>query len=418
MLVARSSVNAKIEEVKAQTATQITINPAGVQGGMGEGDPLSSEQVEKIKSTTHISSAVSTLSSQLSSDNTTLESALEGGRFRIMGQSNSGGASDSTSTTQGSNSQPAQTPPIVVTGMTDPSTSIAKDTLTSGEMIDGTGTDNVALIGKTLAEKNNLSAGDTFTMYGETITIKGIYSTDNRFRDSGITMPLGTLQAVTDQTGEVSSVLATVDSSDNVASTVEALKTALGDDADITSQEEQAESSLAPLESIANLALGGVITATIAGAVIVLLAMIMIVRERRREIGVIKAIGGTSGGIIAQFVSEALTLTIIGGVVGLAIGIAASGPITQSLITNQSESSQGTRTARSAGGQGPMMMSGGPVGAIGNQLRTNVTSVTSTVTPQTFALSAGMILLIAVFGSAIPAWLIARIRPAEVLRAE
>ena len=37
MLVARSSVNAKIDEVKASVATQITISPAGVQGGMGSG---------------------------------------------------------------------------------------------------------------------------------------------------------------------------------------------------------------------------------------------------------------------------------------------------------------------------------------------------------------------------------------------
>ena len=79
-----------------------------------------------------------------------------------------------------------------------------------------------------------------------------------------------------------------------------------------------------------------------AGAIIILLAMIMIVRERRREIGVIKAIGGTNRSVMTQFTSEALTLTVMGGIVGLAIGIAVSGPMTSSLVTN------GQKTASSS----------------------------------------------------------------------
>src|SRR5690606_33297027 len=40
MLVARTSVLTKIDEVKAENATQVTIRPAGVMGGFGGGDPL------------------------------------------------------------------------------------------------------------------------------------------------------------------------------------------------------------------------------------------------------------------------------------------------------------------------------------------------------------------------------------------
>ena len=46
------------------------------------------------------------------------------------------------------------------------------------------------------------------------------------------------------------------------------------------------------LGSISSLATTGVIGATVASAVIVLLTMTIIIRERKREIGVIKAIGG------------------------------------------------------------------------------------------------------------------------------
>ena len=207
----------------------------------------------------------------------------------------------------------------------------------------------------------------------------------------------------------------TVDSADNVASTVAALRTTLGDKADITSQEEQAEAALEPLQSIASLATAGVIGASIAATAIIFLAMIMIVRERRREIGVIKAIGGSNQKVISQFIAEGVTLTLIGSIIGLGIGVLASGPMTQSLVSNQSASGPNQKM-----GQGPVRIMGGPGGfsAATQQLGANVREVTSVLTPQVFTSSVGIVIAIAVIGSAAPAWLIARVRPAEVLRTE
>jgi putative ABC transport system permease protein len=53
--------------------------------------------------------------------------------------------------------------------------------------------------------------------------------------------------------------------------------------------------------------------------------MLMIVRERRREIGVLKAIGSSNIRIVGQFVTEALTLTLAGSVIG-AGGVLLSTP--------------------------------------------------------------------------------------------
>lgn len=404
MLVARTSVNTKIEEVKASVATQITVNAAGMQGGLGGGDPLTSEQVDKIKNTDHVVDVTSTLTAQLEEGTTSLTSALEGAKLMLR-------SPDGSSTTRKA--------PIAATGNTTPEKTIPSDKITSGAMISGSNSDNVALVGSGLAEKNNLSVGDTFTIKDTTLTVKGIYSTGNRFQDSNLILPLSALQNAVDQAGEVSNVVATVDSSDNVNSTVDALKESLGEAADITSQ---AETTVEPLKSIAGLATAGVIAATIAGTAIVLLAMVMIVRERRREIGIIKAIGGSNRSIITQFITEGLTLTVIGGVIGLGIGIATSGPMTQSLVSNQSQSTaqQGSRTGTSSssgGARGPMMMQGGP-GMTNSQLGASLTSVTSSITPQTFIMSSAIVILIAIIGSAVPAWAIARIRPAEVLRTE
>lgn len=430
MLVARGSVIAKINEVKATAGTAITIQPAGVMGGMGGGDPLTTEQIATIKSTANVSSITSSLTDQLGTSDTNLTSSLELGAFGARMQRFESSGSTTTpaitetgdGTTTEETTRPARTPRITVTGTTNAnsvSTSGGALTISSGKAFDGASSENVALVGATLATKNSLTVGSTFTAYGQTITVVGIYTTGNAFQDSGIIMPLTTVQTLTDQAGAVTSVAATVNSSDNVASTVTALKSTLGDKADITSQAEQAATSVESLQGIASLTLAGVIAAAGAGALIVLLAMILVVRERRREIGVIKAIGGSNAKVISQFIIEGLTITVIGAIIGLGLGVAVSGPMTTSLVTNSQNSTTTTQVAGpGAGGQGRMGGFGGGFANARNQLNTNLTQVTASLTPQIFAAAVGITLLIALLGSAIPAWLTARIRPAEVLRTE
>lgn len=418
MLVARSSVSAKIDEVKATAGTAVTISPAGVRGFSGGGTPLTTDQLATITKTAHIASTSATLSDQLGTTDTNLISSLELGSFGMRQQrfdSSRATAPDTGSASGAATTRPAPTPHTLVTGTTNPnsvSTTGGDLTLTSGVTINGSGSDLVALVGSDLATKNNLAVGNTFTAYGKTVTVKGIFQTGNKFQDSGVIMPLATVQNVTGQASAVTSVVATVDSSDHVDAVVVSLKTVLGDKADITSQAAQASASVASLQSIASLALAGVIGATVAGAVIVLLAMIMIVRERRREIGVIKAIGGSNRKVIGQFVTEALTLTIIGAVVGLGLGVLVSGPMTKSLVTSQDSTAQ---AAQGGGGtNGPARAFRGGLSQIG----TNLTQVTASLTPQIFISAVGITLFIAIIGSAVPAWFIARVRPAEVLRTE
>ena len=70
------------------------------------------------------------------------------------------------------------------------------------------------------------------------------------------------------------------------------------------------------------LGLGAV--ALLVGAVGVANIMIISVLERRPEIGLRRALGATKGQIRIQFLSEAILLALIGGVVGVILGVAAT----------------------------------------------------------------------------------------------
>ena len=136
------------------------------------------------------------------------------------------------------------------------------------------------------------------------------------------------------------------------------------------------------------------------------LVMVMIVRERRREIGVLKAIGASNVKIVTQFVVEAITLTVLGSVIGIVLGVAAGNPITRLLVNNS------TNTA-TTGARG-----GGGFRAFGGGLRNNLSSIHGVVGFSIIFYGLAAAVVIAVIGSSLASFFISKVRPAEVMRAE
>ena len=65
-------------------------------------------------------------------------------------------------------------------------------------------------------------------------------------------------------------------------------------------------------------------TALLVGAIGILNVMLASVSERRREVGIHRALGARRRQVVLLFLSEAVLLALLGGVLGLAAGAAMS----------------------------------------------------------------------------------------------
>src|SRR4029079_1356629 len=153
------------------------------------------------------------------------------------------------------------------------------------------------------------------------------------------------------QTG-VTSIDVKVDSVDNLETTVAALQRTLGDTADVVSDATSVVDTVSSLDNIRTIALYSLIGALVAGAAIILLSMVMIVRERRREIGVLKAIGSSNLRVISQFGVEALTLTVLAAIIGVVIGSLGATPVTRLLVNNNDDPQSSESTSTTSTGPG------------------------------------------------------------------
>jgi putative ABC transport system permease protein len=455
MLVANKAVDNKIKSVKSSIGNTITIAPAGFTPGSQTNNALTTAELANVKSITHVSSITESLtdrqtttgttsfgggrpgeSSDTSAQTTTsltspvALNANGGGRF-------SAGGSASTDSTDSTDTMATTTfsLPVSFLGTTD-SSKLGSTALTikSGATISDTSDANDALVSSAMATKNNLSIGSTFTAYNATLTVVGIFdtgSTTNRAADGTVIVSLSALQRLSGQSNVVTSAIATVDSLDNLASVTSAVSSKLDTSADVTSAQEQADSAVKPLNSVKTVSTFSLIGATVAGAIIILLTMIMIVRERKREIGVIKAIGGSNIRIMSEFMVESITLALAGAIVGLLIGFIGGQPVTKALVDNSTSTSSattqggpglggpgGTTTGSGTTGIQTTRRAGGFGGFQNNQAIQGISDVKAQVGFGILGYGLLAAMLIAIVGSGLAAIMISKVRPSTIMRSE
>jgi len=291
--------------------------------------------------------------------------------------------------------------------------SILPSNITSGRNLQA-GESGVVLLSENNSAYFGVGVGDTVSILGEDFLVVGIHGTSGASDRQVLYMNLSDAQAITNNTGMITSLKVFADNVDDVTSVSDAVTTLHAELNAVTAQErldqiqqaqnfseEQLQNAQNTLSQTQTMGYTEIVIAVAATSLIVLFVMLYTVRERTREIGTLKAIGFSSGTVMSQFILEGVLLSIIAGVVGIAIGTVAA-PSIVSLL-------QLTPLASSTVGSGFRGVNGGAGTAA---------SLAVTISPELMMIAFGVSVLLGAVGSLYPAWRAARTRPAEAMRYE
>lgn len=317
------------------------------------------------------------------------------------------------------------------------------DKITSGSMFSDTETSNVCVISDELAQANSISVGSKITLTNPSattqayeFTIVGIFTDTsttegaqmNLFSDAAnqiITNYTAVNNIITasnvDTATKLPSQLTSSFSLTN-ADSMDAFKSeltakGLNQYYTVTSNIESFNSSVAPLSNLSHFATIFLILVLAIGSVILVVLNMINIRERKYEVGVLRAIGMKKGKVALQFISELFIVTFIALIIGSGIGAAASVPTANYMLKNEISSLQTTTAqtdqnfGRQSGGQ-----PGGTKGFFGTSSNVSyVSQINAVMNGKTLLEIGGIGILLVIISSGISMVFISRYEPLKIL---
>lgn len=262
-----------------------------------------------------------------------------------------------------------------------------------GSMIEKDNTDKLIVISEELAKENDIEVGDKIVFYlpsDEDITFKlevyGIYEEVVQEEDSSSFMNMTSMTSSnqiytnmttmdkilskTEDEGEEYRMVASngltakfylTSQNDLEAFEEEVREKGLSDFYQIGTNEEEILASLKPIQNLSDYSLSFLIVILIIGAVILTIINMINIRERKYEIGVLRAIGMKKSKVNLQILVETLMVAIVALFIGSLTGLFVSQPITNQMLKNEIESYQ-QETIQQTENFGSDKFSGGPGG--------------------------------------------------------
>jgi putative ABC transport system permease protein len=181
-----------------------------------------------------------------------------------------------------------------------------------------------AAVSRTLAEKHGWKLGDKVIIQGTIypikaeLNIRAIYDTDNPF-DALLFSAEYINQALPRVQGRTGTLYTLVDSPDHMTSVAKAIDTMFENSPQPTKTESEKAFGLSFVAQLGNVKL---FILSICGAVVFAILLVsgntmaMTIRERTREVAVLKTLGFTRGTILSLYVGEAVTISLLGGILG------------------------------------------------------------------------------------------------------
>ncbi|WP_187986107.1 ABC transporter permease [Listeria marthii] len=334
---------------------------------------------------------------------------------------------------------------LSISGLLDSATSTdfeaGTSELTSGVAITSADKDkNVAMVEENLAEQNDWKVGDSFTVTSSdgntkvTLKIVGIYKTTDSGSDMAqnfsflnpynkVYVPYTVANTIkgSDYKNTVDSAVYTMDDAANISAFEKEAKKVDSIDWDtfkLDANDTLYQQMIGPIDSVASFSKNVVYIVSIAGALILGLLVMMQVRDRKYEMGVLLAIGEKRGKLIAQFFVEILIVALI----SFGLAAASSHYVAQlagnQLLEQQNSSTTETSTTENRGpggsGQGG---SGGFAGSVSNLTKNTeqIKELDIQVTLEDMLKMGGIGIGIAFISVLLPAALVLRMNPKTIL---
>ncbi|MFQ5891419.1 MAG: ABC transporter permease [Candidatus Methanofastidiosia archaeon] len=185
------------------------------------------------------------------------------------------------------------------------------------EMIDGEalgeGDEDLLMIGKNVSELSNINVGDGFEIMGESFSVKGVFETGT-IADNEIWFDLQKVQELFNSKDFVTTFVVLID---------EERKAEIEDELDVqvNNESEQMRSINQGMESLYNLLrLVSVIAAT-AAILGIMNLMFTVVKQRQRDIAILKSVGFGKREVLSYVVSQSILLSVSGFLVSLIMAL-------------------------------------------------------------------------------------------------
>lgn len=108
----------------------------------------------------------------------------------------------------------------------------------------------------------------------------------------------------------------------------------------VTANEEEYKQVVAPVEKLSEISVVFLIVVLSLGAAVLVLVSVMSMRERKYEVGVLRAMGMKKGRVILSMLTEAVLVTAACLVIGLGAGTAAAQPAANILVQQTAQNEQ------------------------------------------------------------------------------
>lgn len=200
---------------------------------------------------------------------------------------------------------------------------------------------NIAVIGQDIAEKvfkENVPIGKSLNIRGKSFVVQGVFEQQKSGSfaalnvNNSVFIPYDAARGI-GGTIQLMQVYVEANSADEVSNIAEAIKQTLTqnhagqEDFTILQKEEALETTNETFYQITLFVAGVAFISFIVGGIGIMNIMFATVSERTREIGIRKAIGATNAQILGQFIMESVVLSVVGGIIGVALAFIANAVI-------------------------------------------------------------------------------------------